>query len=112
MIFRRLDENDDWTFGKGKNNFLKDLNAVKLDIKTRLSFWVGDCFFSSTEGVDYNNYLDVGTKDFLDLDIKKNILKTENVQRITGFESSIDADRNYSAKAKIMTIYGETEIIL
>jgi len=112
MIFRALDPSGDWTFGKGKNNYVKDQAALGLDILTKLKSWKGDCFFDDEAGVDYNSYLDRNTKEFLDLNIKQVILRTENVLRVIGFTSAIDEDRKYSATVTIVTVYGQTNVII
>jgi len=107
MIIRALDSDNDWTFGKGKQNYLKNLDSLKLNITTRLKSWKGDCFYAPAEGVDYNNFLDVGTKDFLDRDIKRVILQTEGILIINSYSSILDRDtREVSIEANINTIYG------
>ena len=107
MIIRNLTVENDWTFGSGIQNYKRDLDAIELNIKTRLQSWKGDCFFLPAEGVDYNNFLDVGTKNFLDSDVKRVILQSEGVIKITEYESSLDRDtRAFSATATIISIFG------
>jgi hypothetical protein len=111
MIFRALDSDNDWTFGKGKQNYATGLNAIKLNVGTRLKSWKGNCFFAEDEGVDWNNLLDVGTKNLLDADLKRVILQSEGILRINSFESEIDRDtRDYSASTEILTIYGVSRL--
>ena len=112
MIVRAIDSENDWTFGKGRNNYKRDLMALQQIVKTRLQQWIGDCFFAKDDGVDYNNYLDIGTKTFLDRDVRKVILQTEGVLTLNSFESDLSIDRNYTANAKINTIYGVTEVTI
>ena len=106
MIIRNLDVNNDWTFGSGKQNYKSELDALELNIKTRLKEWKGDCFYSPDSGVDYYNFLDVGTKDFLDMDVKRVILQSEGVLKINSYESTLNSNRSFSATATITTIYG------
>ena len=107
MIIRNLTVENDWTFGSGIQNYKRDLAAIELNIKTRLQSWKGDCFFLPAEGVDYNNFLDVGTKNFLDSDVKRVILQSEGVIKITEYESSLDREsRAFSAQVTILTIFG------
>lgn len=111
MIIRALDADSDWKFGKGKSDYLRNLDAIKLNILTRLKSWKGDCFFAPTEGVDYNNFMDVGTKDFLDRDVKRVMLQSEGVMIINSFESTLERDsRGYSAAANIKTYFGNLGI--
>jgi len=111
MIIRALDSDGDWTFGKGNQNYLKKLDALKLNVVTRIKSWKGDCFYAQAEGVDYNNFLDVGTKDFLDRDIKRVILQTEGVLIINSYNSTLDREtREIRIEANINTIYGNTTV--
>ena len=107
MILRNLTVENDWTFGSGIQNYKRDLAAFELNIKTRLQSWKGDCFYLPAEGVDYNNFLDVGTKNFLDSDVKRVILQSEGVIKITEYESNLDRDsRDFTATVTIITIFG------
>ena len=111
MIIRNVDTDNDWTFGKGLQDYRRDLSAIELNIQTRLQSWKSDCFFALAEGVDYNNFLDVGTKNFLDSDAKRVILQSEGVLKITEYESNLDReDRAFSATATIITIFGIGQI--
>jgi hypothetical protein len=110
MIIRNVDENGDWVFGKGKNDYKKDQDALEVSLKTRLKSWKFDCFFDEQEGIDYKNYLDRNTQTFLDNDIKRVTLQTDGILRINSFESEIAVDdREYSANMNILTIYGNLE---
>lgn len=109
MIIRATDENGDWVYGKGKNDYKKNRDALIEHLKTRLKSWKYDCFFAEQDGVDYKNFLDRGTKTFLDNDVKRIILQTEGVLRINTFESEISDDREFSANVNIFTIYGNLE---
>lgn len=113
MIIRNLTDLNDWTFGKGIQNYKTDKDAILLNVKTRLQSWVGDCFYATAGGVDYNNYMDIGTKDFLDSDIKRIILQSEGVLKINSYVSTLDRDtRGFEAQAEIVTIFGIGSIII
>jgi len=112
MIIRNIDVNGDWIYGKGKNDYMRDLNALKVDLITRLKQWKFDCFFAVDEGIDYKNFLDRGTQIFLDNDIKRVTLQTDGVLRMDTFESTIELDeRIYQAEMNIATIYGSFEFL-
>lgn len=110
MIIRRNDSDGDWTYGRGKADYLKDIDGLKQNLKTRLASWKNDCFFDLEAGVDYNNYLDIGTKFFLDQDIKKVILQTPDVIKINIYTSTL-SDRDLTVTANIYTIYGNINFI-
>lgn len=111
MIHRALTTAGDWTFGKGLNSFAHNRDAIVLNVKTRLRSWRGDCFFALAEGVDYSNYLDKGTKGFLDSHIKRVILMSEGVLRIVSYESVLREDsRGVTIVAEIDTIHGQAKV--
>lgn len=107
MIFRNLDENGDWTFGKGISNYV-DLNtAIGLNIRTRIYSWVGDCFFDMKAGIDWINRL--GSKDqraLLELDLKRSILQADGVTGIVSFDTQL-IGRKFTANYSVNTKYSE-----
>jgi hypothetical protein len=108
MLVRALDYNHDWQFGRGRQSYLSDLSALKQSVDTRLLQWKNNCFFAMDDGVDWNNLLDIGTKDALDLDIRRVILQTGGILRISGYTSTLDpTTRAVSISCTISTIYGD-----
>lgn len=111
MRIRNVDINGDWVYGKGKNDYKKDLEGLKVDLQTRLKEWKYDCFFNEESGIDYKNFLDIGTQIFLDNDVKRVTLQTDGILRINSFESTIDRDtREYYGEMNISTYYGDFSI--
>jgi hypothetical protein len=107
MTFRALDANGDWTFGKGISGFLIGKDALTVNLVTITKEWKGECFFAMQDGVDWNNYLDIGTKTLLDADLQRNWLKSYGVLRIDSYSSSLDTKtRQLTVKASLFTIYG------
>jgi hypothetical protein len=105
MIFRNLDENHDWTFGKGKQDLAGQNQAIGLNIKTRILSWVGDCFFDQKAGIDWVNRL--GSKDqrtLLELDLRKIIQQSEGVTGILSFDTVL-IERSFTARYSVQTIY-------
>ncbi len=109
MIFRQLDQNHDWTFGKGKNNFTSQNDAIKLDIKTRLLEWYRDCFFNMSAGIDYPNRLERSQRKNIETDTKRIILTTNNVTELVSFSTSL-TDRSFRASYQVRTIFSTTFI--
>lgn len=112
MIIRNVDENGDWVFGKGKNDYRKDQDGLVVNLKTRLQEWKFDCFFNEEGGIDYKNFLDRNTKVFLDSDVKRVILQTDGVLRINSFISEVSIDREYSVESNLSTTYGSLQFNL
>lgn len=108
MIFRALDTANDWKFGKGKSDFLKENSAIGLNIKTRILSWKNDCFFDLPAGIDWNNRIgSKNQKDLLDADLKRIILDSEGVTGLESFSSSVN-NRSYTADFSISTIYTQS----
>ncbi len=111
MIIRATDTNRDWLFGNGLQDYRRDSDGLGQSIGSRLRSWKTNCFFAPDEGVDWNNFLDIGTKVFLDQDIQRVILQTGGVVRIRTYESTLDRDtRELSVETTIDTIYGELSV--
>lgn len=112
MIVRAIeDATRDWRFGRGRQDYKTGAQALKQSIATRLRSWKGNCFYATEEGVDWNNYLNIGTKIFLDLDIQRVILQTEGVIRLRSYSSTLDReDRTLAVEATVDSIYGIVEI--
>jgi hypothetical protein len=107
MKFRNLDSEGQWTFGKGKANYVKDSEAVGLNIKTRIKEWVNDCFFNLKAGIDWYNRLgSFNQKDLLDADIKRIIIQTQDVAQLKSFTSTV-TDRAYRAEYTVLTTFSQ-----
>lgn len=105
MRVRNLDTNGDWTFGQSQLNYVKEVNAITLDVKMRLMEWLKDCFFALQKGIAWSIRLGYhNQKDLLDEDIKAVVLGTKGVLNLSGFESIV-LGRRYRATMTIYTQY-------
>ena len=107
MRVRELDSDHDWTFGKGQNNYLRDLKAIMQNIDTRLNSFLGDCFFDNGAGIDWFNLL--GGKDqlALNLSISTVILNTQDVTGLLRLSVSLSPiTRDFSVYYRVQTSYG------
>jgi hypothetical protein len=105
MIFRTLDSNGDFTFGKGLNNYATDNKAIGLNIQTRIKSWLGDCFFALNEGIDWYNRL--GKKNqrpLLEQDLRRVVLQSFGVIGILEFSTDL-TDRNLQVSYEVDTIF-------
>ncbi len=106
MIIRAVDENHDWTFGKGLSDFAQAEQAIEQNIQSRILSWVGDCFFALQEGVDWKNRLEVGQKNALTDELRSIILQSTGVMALNSIAVTFDGEtRVYSATYNIDTIY-------
>ncbi len=53
MTIRNLTLTGDWTFGSGRQNYLRDDRAIALNIKTRLKSFLNDTFWNMNFGIDW-----------------------------------------------------------
>jgi len=110
MIFRSLDANSDWNFGRGKNDYLQSDAAIGLNIKTRILSWLNDCFFDMEAGIDWKTRLgNYEQQDLLELDLRRIILQSYGVTGILSFDTNV-ADRAFSASYEITTINSQSYI--
>jgi len=107
MIIRALDENGDWTFGRGKSDYKQDQEALKQNIDTKLKEWVGDCFFNQNAGINWQTRLAAGNqKDRLEQEISSLILKVDGVVNVALLTVEV-ANRKFTVNYEIETIYSQ-----
>ncbi len=106
MIVRAVDANNDWQFGKGRNDYKKDALAVNQNVQTRLQEFLGDCFFNIGAGIDWFNLL--GGKDLtaLNLAISSVILNTQEVTGLLQLSTKLDQSRRLTIQYRVQTSYG------
>ena len=114
MKYRRLDENGDYNFGHGEQDFLLDIDAVAQAIKTRLLFFQEEWWEDLTAGIPmFQSILgQAGTpenKDAVDMLVRAEILGTPNVTSISDLVSTIE-QRIYTFQAQVQTVYGAVEL--
>lgn len=108
MIIRKVDGENDWTFGKGLSNYAIEQLAVEENIKSRILSWGGDCFFALEEGVDWKSRLDVGQADNLLQEIKSVILQSFGVVGVNSIDGTFDENsRLETLTYNIDTVFSE-----
>lgn len=106
MITRGVDNLNDWMFGKGKNDYKRNIYAVAQNVKTRLQSFLGDCFFQSNAGIDWFNLLGDKNLPALELAISSTILNTAGVTGIVEISTTVGENREVNTQYTIDTIYG------
>ena len=108
-IVRGLDGAGDWTFGRGANNYKSNVQAIAQNVQTRVSSFLGDCFFASDQGIDWFNLLGAKNQLKLNLAISTTILNTDGISSLT--QLSLILDRitrritiRYTAQAGSVTV--------
>lgn len=108
MRVRAIDDNNDWTFGRGRNDYRRDQDALGQRLKTRLQSFLGDCFFAQTEGIDWFELAGSKRQTELALAISAVILNTDEVTEIVDFDFSFDENRTFTVTYDVRSIYGGT----
>ena len=115
MIVRALTIDHDWTFGKGREDYLSNQAAVIQTINCRLQMVLGDCFFAVNQGIDLWNLVGGKNDINLGLAIVSTILNTQfqGNQLVTGIlqlSFNLSPQRVFSVAYQVQTIYSTTAI--
>lgn len=105
MSFRNLNTNGDWVFGAGRNDYVTENQEIGLNIKTRVLSFLGDCFFSINEGIDWFNLLDYRYQEKLELKVQEVIKNTPGVVSINSIDILLGANRKITIQYDVKTIY-------
>lgn len=106
MIVRALTSDGDWTRGRGLAGFRTENDAIAQKLQTRINFFLGDCFFALTLGIDWFTLL--GGKNLLALDIalRTTIVNTQGVTGIVSFSIVLDpTTRKATISYAVTTVY-------
>lgn len=109
MMFRNLTTTGDWTFGKGKQNYLTDNAAILMNLKTRLLSFIDDCFFAADQGIDWFNLLGEKNRDVIIIATKYIINNTYGITAIINVDFYINSSRNLILTYIINTIYSQNQ---
>lgn len=107
MRVRAIDyASHDWMFGKGQNDYRKDIQAVMQNIQTRLYAFLGDCFFDQNSGIDWWNLLGAKDQTALNLAISTVILNTQEVTGLLQLFVNLDHNsRVFTVQYQVQTSY-------
>ncbi len=106
MIFRALDSDGDWTFGKGIANYWRDSAAIAGDVKTSLLCFLADCFFDETTGIDWLNLLGTNNEGALLFSVNSTIVNRPGISNVTQLSVSRDEKRHLSMAYAATTVFG------
>lgn len=105
MIIRELDENGEAKFGLGLQNYLRDQEAVILNIKTRLLSFLNNCFFDMNSGIDWFRFLGTrASEQEIVLACRGVILQSFGVIRINRLSVSV-LNRRIQIEFNIDTVF-------
>jgi len=114
MRYRKLDENGDYVFGAGVNDFHTNTpEAVAQAVMTRLKLWVGEWFTDTSDGTGWNqSVLGKQSGNLYELTLRQRVLETPGVQSIEDFSGTLDPEtRKLTISIVINTIYGTASLL-
>lgn len=119
MIYRKLDTNGDYAFGKNLQNFVYNGDAVVQAIKTNLLLFKGEWWEDTSDGLPaFQNILGIPAsqqnEDAVALIVKERIASTKGVSKVTNCVCTY-TDRQLTISYSIITDYSENmseEVIL
>jgi hypothetical protein len=114
MIVRGIDAEGDFLFGKGRNDYKRDNDAIGQNLVTRLRSFLGDCFFDVEAGLDWYNLLGFKNQLAVNLAVRTAILNTEGITKLIELSMVLSQNRNltitYSADTVYSTSVGTVEV--
>lgn len=113
MIYRKLDENGDYSFGNKLADFLVNSpDAVAQAVKTRLMLWQGEWFANINSGTPYDTrILGNNTLPLYDQAVREVIAGTQGVVSIVDYASYYDSNsRSVTIAAILDTVYGQAQL--
>lgn len=110
MRTRRLDSNNDWMFGAGRQSYASQSDAVRQKLKTRLQMFLGDWFLDQAAGIDWITEMSSRNQTTKILrDAKYCILQTVGVSSLDKISYNQDAKtRKLTITASYTDIYGQS----
>lgn len=115
MRYRKLDANNDYSFGNGQLDFYVNVpDAVGQAVETGLMLWQGEWFLDTTQGTPYIAGV-IGKHSQAEADgtIQNQVANTTGVTDISSYQSTLNAaSRAMSIQISVDTIYGPTDVQL
>lgn len=94
MIVSRITSGNDWTFGRGRADYLRRSAAIAQTVKTRLRSFTQDWFLDTTANIDWIGLLSVRNSERqIRREIERVTLATEGVARVDELTVRLDAHK-------------------
>lgn len=109
MRYRAMDADGDYVFAGNSRFLINSPAAVAQAILTRLKLFTEEWFLDNRIGLDKKLILGYRTALTRDIAIKRRILDTQGVVRLTKYYSTVEV-RDFRVVATVDTIYGPATI--
>lgn len=108
MRVRRIDANNDWTFGRGRGCYAETSESVAQRVKTRLQSFLVDWFLALDHGLPWLRRMErPADLETVERDAKRQILETQGVAEIQAYEQTLDTHtRVLQIRVTLRDVYG------
>ncbi|ELI8406991.1 hypothetical protein RSJ44_003700 [Yersinia enterocolitica] len=112
MIVSALDKNNDWTFGRGRNNYITGGAAIAQKVKCRIRSFKNDNPLNMDDNIDWMYLLsEKNTEREILREIERVTLATDGVMRIIDLSMTVDKkNRHQAIELRIETVFDEQVI--
>lgn len=111
MRIRAIDENRDWTFGKGRESYAVDEKCVTQNARTKLLEFTNDCFFNMEAGVDWITLMrQKNRQNQIALSCRAILLKAQGINRVNSVDIVLERIHTLFIFFKIQTIFSKGAI--
>lgn len=112
MRVSAITSDGDWTFGRGKANYIDKSAAVRQNVVTRLRSFKNDYFANMNAGIDWIEIFGIkGNEARILREIESMVLQTTGVRSIDKLEIiARDSNRGVTISLKFTDLYDETYI--
>ncbi|MGR2856920.1 hypothetical protein FY046_12865 [Erwinia sp. 1181_3] len=109
MIVSALDKDNDWTFGRGRQNCITGGIAIAQKVKTRVRSFSNDNPLNMSDNIDWLYLLsDKNTEQETLREIERVVLATDGVMRIIELSMTVNkATRHQVIELRIETVFDE-----
>ena len=116
MMYRMLDDNNDWCFGQGLSSFVRDEKAVEIGVQVYLRAIQGEIWMDGNVGLPWISMMALKEIKPIDLMmIRDYILSYRGVLGVNDLNLERSENRKIKLQYKLQTVYnytveGSTEI--
>jgi len=108
MRVRRITADGDWSFGKGRADYVNSSKAIRQNVVTRLRSFTDDWFLDITNGLPWIELLgNRNTENQIIAAVEKTVLETEGVRLIERLRLVRGANRTANIELIFVDIFDE-----
>ncbi len=113
MIVSALDKDDDWTLGRGRNNYITGGAAIAQKVKCRVRSFKNDNPLNMDDNIDWIYLLsEKNTEQETLREIERVVLATDGVMRIIDLSMTVNKKtRTQAVELRIETVFDEQSVL-